>query len=95
MQAYRKGEDYFSNACCTHLRQHGFMSKWTEQDCTEFVQEVRERINRRDQDPGKEEFETRKHRYGNDPSPPSVSRNVNNQPSWKTNPGLGYDRAGH
>jgi len=50
MQAYRRGEDYFTKAC-THLRQHGFMSKWTEQDCTEFVQEVRERINRRDQDP--------------------------------------------
>jgi hypothetical protein len=85
MQAYAKGEDYFTKACSL-IRDHGFMQTWAVEECTEFVKEIQSRSARRAQDPERADYEARQHRYGASPSPPVVHRpHVDNRPAWMTN----------
>jgi hypothetical protein len=58
------------------------MQPWTDPDYDQFVEGVKTRTLRRAQDPNRADFEARRARYGNDPSPPNVSRTVDNNPAW-------------
>ncbi len=83
--AYNQGEAYFK-AVLTQLRDHGFMMKWTEAECSELARDAISRAQRRQQDLSRDNYESNKNRYGAPPTPPQVSRQqtYGTTPAWMT-----------
>ena len=92
MQAFEKSPDYFA-AVCQQVRAHGFMSAWPEKEYEDFAASIKARAQRRAQDPNRAEYESRQNRYGASPSPPQVTRNVDNRPAWITHGDKGQSQA--
>ena len=83
--AHNQGEKYFK-AVMTQLRDHGFMAKWTEAECSELVKDTIYKAQRRQQDLSRNNYEANKNRYGAPPTPLQVSRQqtYGTTPSWMT-----------
>jgi hypothetical protein len=83
--AYNQGESYFK-AVLTQLRDHGFMRKWTEAECSELARDAMHRAQRRQEDLSRDNYEANKNRYGAPPTPPQVTRQqtYGTTPSWMT-----------